>query len=133
MASQWDAWLREHARSGKGGITLAEASRGRKYTLNINFDDDRTGATIAGRVRSSPDAVSTLATFSVSSAYDSGADVTTFTCTLAAGSGANSTGVLPADSDADGLEYFPVEFEMTPEVGDMELLFGALLPVSGRI
>ena len=66
MKSRWDAWLRELARSGKGGVTLDAASRGRTYVLTINLPGDYTAATLAGRVRSSPDAPGDpLATFAI--------------------------------------------------------------------
>ena len=133
MKSRWEAWLRELARSGKGGVTLDAASRGRKYVLTINLPGDYTAATLAGRVRSSPDAPGDpLATFAIGTP-SLAAGVTSFECTLAAGTGAGSTGILPADSDADGREEFPVEFELTPSGGDLELLFGAVLPLTGKI
>lgn len=134
MATQFDVWLREQARTEKGGVVLAAASRGRKYTLPINLPASYQGATLAGRVRAAPDATGDpLATFAVSSPVVA-AGVATFTCTLAEGSGADSTGALPADGDLDGVEYFPVEFELTPDGEDeAELLFAGLLPVSGSI
>lgn len=136
MAGQWDTWLAAQRAAGKGGVVLpVAASRGRKLVLPIVIPGDRTADTLAGRVRASPDATgSPLATFAIGTpSYDAEADKTTFEASLAAGTGANSTGSLPADSDGDGREEFPVEFDLTPAGGDLELLFAAVLPVTGRI
>lgn len=131
MTGQWDAWLRELKRARKGGVRL-HASRGRKHELVINLPGDWTGATLRGEVRASPDAGSVLATYSVTGpVVGSGRSV--FTCSLAAGTGSDSTGVLPPDSDMDGVAEFPVDLLLTPLGGTEELLLGFELSLIGRI
>jgi hypothetical protein len=133
MAGRWDTWLRELASAMKGGIRLPAASRGRLYELAINLPGDFTGATMRAEVHSAPDAAPVLATFAVTGPVVA-AGVSTFTFTLAAGTGANSTGVLPGDDDIDGVEEFPVDFLLNPAGADPEeLLFGAVLPLTGRV
>lgn len=126
-------WLRALAAGGKGGFVLPPASRGRKYVFGFQAAADFTGATMRAEVRAAPDASgSPLASFSVSGPVVA-AGVSTFTLMLAAGSGANSTGALPADTAGEGVIYLPVDVLLTPLGGDEELLFGASLPLIGRI
>lgn len=130
MASRFDTWLRELKRSGKGGVVLDAARRGSIYQLIINFPGDRTADTLRGQVRESPDAPGDpLASFSVSAGtYDGTADVTTFVAAI----GAVATAGLPEDGDLDGVAEFAVDFLI--DDGDIEeLLFGAALPVAGRV
>lgn len=132
MASQWDTWLRALAAAGKGGIRLEGASRGRAFTLLVHLAGSWTGATMRGDVRIRPDAAAALSVFTVTGPVVANG-YSTFTCTLAAGTGANSTGVLPADTDLDGVEEFPFDLLLTPSGGTEELLLGGVLPVTGRI
>lgn len=133
MTTQYTAWLQSLAAANKGPVTLPTATRKLAYSHVIALTGpDYSGATITGQVRSSPDSDTILAAFTIGTlAYSDG--VTTVPISLAAGTGSNSTGVLPADSDLDGVEYFPFDFLMTPSGGAAERLFGGLLPVSGHI
>ncbi len=133
MTTSFDEWLRQLAAGGKGGFVLSPATRGRVYNFAFRAAADFTGATMRAQVRAAPDAAgSPLATFAVTGPVVSGG-FSTFTLTLAAGSGANSTGALPADGSGDGVIHLPVDVLLTPQGGAEELLFGAALPVLGRI
>jgi hypothetical protein len=132
----FEAWLTQLRLAGKGGAKLRGATRGRKYRLELRLDGDFTGAVLRSQIRASPDAAPVLAQFAVTGpTVVTVGPVTTssFVAVLAAGSGANSTGILPADSGGDGYIELPVDFLLTPSGGDEELLFGAVLPLIGRI
>lgn len=131
--SAFDTWLRQLTAAGKGGFALPAATRGRKWAFALRLEYNFTGATIRGQVRAAPDAAGAPLVTLVVSGPVYAAPYTTFTISLAAGSGANSTGILPADSDFDGLVELPLDVLLTPAGGDEELLFGALLPVLGRV
>lgn len=129
MAGQWDAWLRENARSGKGGIRLDAASRGRVLKIIFNLPGDWTGAALRGEIRIAPDAVGDpIAAFAVTGP-EIVAGVSTFTCRLEPADFAD----IPADGDLDGVAEFPVDFLLEPAGGDEETLLAAVLPVTGRI
>lgn len=132
MSDQWTAWKATLAAQQKGPLDLTPATRGQHYEITITYPGDVTTATLAGSVRSSPDSGTALAAFTIGApAFASG--VTTWTVYLVAGTGAGSTGILPADTDGDGVEYFPYDFLITFAGESAERLFGGLLPVSGHI
>ena len=136
MSTSFDTWLQTLAAGSKGGsaISLPLATRGLKWEHDIEIGGDWTGSTLEGSISAAPDAASALATVTVGSlTYDSGDDVTTWSVSLAAGTGSNSTGVLPTDTDGDGVEYLPIAFYMTPSGGSKELLFGAAFPLTGKV
>lgn len=130
-----ESWLQRLKAAGKGGIRLDAnpATRGRAWSMPVVLPADFTGATMRGQIRLEPDAAgAALAEFAVSGPVV--ADGTsTFTLSLDAGTGANSTGILPADADADGAEDFPFDILLPPDGGTEELLVGGILPVVGRI
>jgi hypothetical protein len=128
----FDTWLRELARAGKGPLPLKGATRGLKWERPVELEGDWTGATLTAKVRQYPDAAAVLATCTVSGPVVA-AGVSTWMVSLAAGSGANSTGVLPADADLDGVEYFAFAIHLAPSGGDEDLLLGGALPVIGRV
>lgn len=132
MTTQYTAWLAALAAARKGPVTLPTATRKLAYSQVITLNGDFSTAAITGQIRSAPDSDTILAAFTVGTLSFAGG-LTSFTISLAAGTGANSTGVLPADSDMDGVEYFPFDILMTPSGGAAERLFGGLLPVSGHI
>lgn len=133
MTTQYTAWLQSLAAANKGPVILWPATRKLVYNHVIALTGpDYSGAAFAGQVRSAPDSDAILAAFSIGTITYSGGK-TFVPISLAAGTGSNSTGVLPADSDLDGIEYFPFDFLMTPSGGAAERLFGGLLPVSGHI
>lgn len=139
MPTTFDTWLRELAAAGKGGSALSSvdippATRGMAWSMPILLQGDWTGGTMAASIRSEPDAASVLVTLTVSSAsYDSGTDFTTWTASLASGTGSNSTGALPADTDGDGVETFPISFLLTPSGGTESLLFGGAFTLLGKV
>lgn len=136
MATTFDTWLHTLQAGGKGGasVSLKLATRGLAWEDVIEISGDWSDATIEGSIRAAPDAASALATVTVSAGtYDAGDDVTTFDVSLASGTGSNSTGILPSDSDGDGVEYLPIAFYMTPSGGSKELLFGAAFPLTGKV
>lgn len=132
MSSQWDAWKATLAAQNKGPHDLAPATRGQYYEVAIAYPGDVTTATLTGSVRSSPDSGTALSVFTIGTpAFADG--VTTWIVSLAAGTGAGSTGVLPADTDGNGVEYFLYDFLLQLSGESAERLFGGLLPVSGHI
>lgn len=132
MAGKWDDWLRVLARAGKNAGYLLPAVRGKAWNELVEIEGDWTGATLAGAIRSEPDAGSVLATFTVSGPTVS-AGYSVWEVSLASGAGANSTGALPLDGDADGVEDFPAAFYLTPAGGEQELLFGGVFSVAGLV
>jgi hypothetical protein len=139
MQTAFDDWLQQLAAAGKGGASLTDsevptATRGLAFTYPIVMAGDWTGGTIAASIRATPDAATALVTLTVSSAsYDSVTGYTTWTASLASGTGANSTGALPADTDGDGVETFPISFLFTPSGGTQSLLFGAPFILLGKV
>ena len=139
MSTTFDTWLQQLAAAGKGGSALSAvdippATRGVAWSLPIALQGDWTGATIAASIRATPDAGSALATLTIGSAsYDAGSGFTNWTASLASGTGANSTGVLPADTDGDGVETFPISFFITPSGGTQSLLFGGTFTLLGKV
>jgi len=139
MATSFDEWLQQLAAAGKGGsalslIDLPPATRGLAWSLPILLQGDWTSGAIAAVIRATPDAASALATLTVSSAsYDAVTGFTTWTASLASGTGSNSTGVLPADTDGNGIEAFPISFLITPSGGSQSLLFGGAFTLLGKV
>jgi hypothetical protein len=135
MVNKWATWLSELDRAGKGGVSLRPAIRERSWVLRVSFSGDNSAATFRGEVRISPDTTGDpLAAFSFSTPeYDSELDKTSVSVSLAAGTGANSTGSLPSDDDANGVEEFPFDILMTPSGGAEEVLIAGVLPVLGRV
>ena len=136
MNTSFDTWLQALAAGGKGGagIKLKTATRGLKWEDDIEIAGNWSTATLEGSISASPDAASALATVTIGSpSYDSDDDVTVWTVSLAAGTGSDSTGILPSDTDGDGVEYLPIAFYLTPSGGSKELLFGAAFPLTGKV
>lgn len=138
MSTEFDTWLAELASAGKGGSDLTDsdippATRGLAWSMPIVFAGNWTSATITGTISASPDAASPLATLSFDTAsYDSGLQETTWNASLASGTGSNSTGSLPADTDGDGVERFPLAVYLTPSGGTQMMLFGGLFTLLGK-
>lgn len=139
MKTAFDEWLQQLAAAQKGGAALGgdeipTVTRGELLSYPIMLPGDWTGGTIEAAIRATPDAASTLATLTISAAsYDLTSGYTTWTATLAAGTGSNSTGSLPADTDGDGVEVFPISFFFTPSGGTRQLLFGAPFVLLGKV
>lgn len=136
MATTFDTWLAACAAAGKGGARwIWTAMRGFKYTAVIDLDGDWTGATMAAYVRQQPDAVGDpLVTFSVTGpvvATLGGVTTSAFTFELVAGTGANSTGILPADTDGDAVLDLPLFITITESGGSAELFAGGIMRVMG--
>lgn len=139
MNTTFDTWLRELAAAGKGGSALSAtdipaAIRGEYWPMQIQLSGNWATATLEGQIRSAPDAPSALATVTISAAdYDASAEVTTWTASLASGTGSNSTGNLPADTEGNGEEKFPIAFYITPSGGTRGLLFGGAFTLLGKV
>jgi hypothetical protein len=139
MATTFDDWLRALAAAGKGGSLLSTtdlppATRGLAWSLPIQIQGDYSAATLVGAIRATPDAASALATVAIASpAYNSSTNYTTWTASLASGTGSNSTGALPADTDGNGIEAFPISFLITPSGGTQSLLFGGAFTLLGKV
>lgn len=135
MNTTFDTWLATLAAGGKGGsaISMPLATRGLKWETDVEISGNWSTATLEGSVSSAPDAASPLVTMTVGSAtYSAVDDTTTWTVSLASGTGANSTGILPTDTDGDGVEYLPCAFYLTLSGGSKEMLFGAAFPLTGK-
>ncbi|MDP3550601.1 MAG: hypothetical protein Q8R81_09410 [Novosphingobium sp.] len=135
----FDPWLNE-LRAKQKFVPADEvplAVRGERWDWPLPIEGDWVGSTLVATIRTAPDAGSVLATVAVGSdTYDADADVTTFPLSLASGSGSSpdSTGLLSADSDGDGAEYFPMMVFLTPSGGGVkELLFGCALTLAGKV
>lgn len=139
MPTPFDDWLQQLAAAGKGGSLLTAtdippAVRGNAWSMPIRFAGDWTTGTIAGSLRAAPDAASALAAISFTAgSFDSVTGFTTWTASLASGTGANSTGSLPADTDGDGVEQFPMAVYLTPSGGAQLMLFGGLFTLLGKV
>lgn len=138
MATTFDDWLVAMGAAGKGGDKLAglvtPAIRGLKWTLPVRLQGNYLSATLTGFVLAAPDAASPLATITVGSpTYDSGTGYTSWTASLASGTGANSTGVLPADGEGDGVVSLPAAFHLTPSGGDEDVLFAFEFKLLGKV
>ena len=136
ITTTFDPWLQLLAAGGKGGsaITLPLAIRTLKWEHVLVLDGNWADATLEGSISASPDAASALATVTIGTpAYDSATASTSWTVILAAGTGSNSTGSLPTDTDGDGVEYLPIAFYLTPDGGSKDMLFGAALPLTGKV
>lgn len=138
MKTDFDEWLAVLAADRKGGRDflgiIPGATRGDAWQCLIELPGDFSGATIAGAIRSAPDASGVLASFTVGSGtYSTVTQSTTFAASLASGTGSNSTGVLPADSDGNGYAAFPAAFTITPAGGSAELLFGFAFILRGKV
>lgn len=127
---QFQPWLAALRSAGQLADPIPPATRGLKWEEPIEIEGDWTGAALEGSLRASPDG-SVLATFSLSGPVVADG-VSTWIASLAAGSGSNSTGALPADADADGVERFACMFRLTPSGGDKDLLFGGMFTVLGN-
>lgn len=136
MATEFDSWLRALAATGKGGSALTEidipaAIRGEAWSMPVLLAGDWSAGTLAGAIRATPDAATALATLTVTGGtYDSGTGFTSWTASLASGTGSNSTGSLPADTDGDGVERFPIAFTLTSISGT---LFGGAFTLLGKV
>jgi len=98
----------------------------------LTYPANVTTATLQGSVKSSPDATAELAVFTVGvPVFADG--VTTWEFSLAAGDGVNSTGILPADNDGDGLEILIYDLILTLAGGSAERIAGGLFTVSGFV
>jgi len=126
-------WQDGLAPAKKGPVILQAATRRLAWTTTIRVAGlDYSAAAFVGQVRASPDSGTILASFTFGTPVFAD-DETTVTMSLAAGTGANSTGVLPADADMDGMEYFPFDVLITPSGGTQERFFAGLLPLSGYV
>ena len=132
--SEFDGWLRELSAAGKGGVNarLPDATRGLAWSCPVELPGDWTGAALEGTISASPDAGSALATFTITGPVVAGG-TSTFTLALTSGTGANSTGVLPADGDGDGVAEFPYMLRLTPSGGAKDTLFGGIFPLIGKV
>ena len=133
MATTFDEWLRQLALARKGPLRLPAATRGLSWSEPIRLSGDWTGATLAGAIRIGPDAGgAALASFTVTGPVVADG-YSTFTLSLAAGSGGNSTGVLPADDEFDGIVELPFSLLITPSGGSQQLLVGGVFPLLGKV
>lgn len=135
MNTHFDAWLRECAAAGKGGPDLVwRPTRGTAFSQSLLLQGNWTGATMRAQIEVQPDSPNALATFAVSGPSVTTVDgqtFTRFTFSLAAGSGGNSTGILPADADGDGLVSLALLIWLTPAGGVEDFFAGGIVTVLG--
>lgn len=135
MSTTFDTWLQTLAASNRGGasVSLPIATRGLKWDIDFEYDGSWATATLEGSISASPDGTALAAITVGAAVYNADDDTTTWPVSLAAGSGSNSTGVLPSDTDGDGVEFLPIAFYITPSGGSKELVFGAAFPLTGKV
>jgi hypothetical protein len=129
MATQYTTWLNTLG-SVRADMPVSEQVRGLPVSHVITFPGNVTTATLAGAVKSSPDATAELATFTIGTpAFNSGTGLTSWTVSLSA----SQTLGLPADSDGDGVETFVYDFLLTLSGGPPRRIMAGLFPLSGFV
>ena len=122
MNVQHPEWLKTLGRR-RADLPVSEQVRGQAISHLVRYPGDLTSATLTGTVKSAPDATAALATFTVGTpVFEDGETRWVVSLTGA------QTGALPADSDADGVEYFVYDFLL-----NNARLFGGLFPLSGFV
>lgn len=133
---KWLATLRLNGRAlpSSEAAQVAVAVRGLAWSMSVKIAGNHSTATLAGAIRSAPDAPSALASFTIGSgSFDAGTNKTTWTVSLAAGTGAGSTGSLPASTDGEGVIVLPAMIHITPSGGSEKLLFGFPFTLVGKV
>lgn len=120
-------WLRFLNETGTGPLALY-AVRGDGFSQTVTIDADLTGATIAGSIRSAPDASPALADFTVS-ALTVADGVTTFTISLTI----EQTSTLPEDTAGRGVIELPWALRITMPGFEEALLVGGPFQLAGRV
>lgn len=116
MATTFDPWLRACLAAGQGGPEfLWPHTRGTADSWTLQLEGDWTGATMAGRLRISPDAAGDpVASFAVAPPAVVSIDGETFTnfaFSLSAGT------TFPADNNGDALVELALTTWLTPAGG----------------
>jgi hypothetical protein len=94
----------------------------------LAYPGDVTTATLAGSVKSSPDATAELAVFTIGSPVFANG-VTTWSISLSG----SQTAALPADVDGNGVESFVYDLLLTLPGGTAQRIAGGLFLVSGFV
>ncbi|WP_408585902.1 hypothetical protein [Novosphingobium sp.] len=134
MKTSFDTWLAELAAAGLGGSALTEsdipaATRGIPWSMQVWLAGDFSGYTMSCSISAAPDAASPLTTPTVGTAtYSSSTGYTVWGINL----GGAAVAALPADTDGDGVEAFPMMFRLTPSGGNPFTLFGGAFVVLGK-
>lgn len=123
------SWL---ASLGALRADLPPCVRGLAMSHTLTFPGNVTTATLAGSVKASPDAPTELAVFSMTTPVFADG-VTSWTFNLAAGFGGNSTGILPADTDFDGVTTLIYDLLLTLPGSTAQRIAGGLFTVSGFV
>jgi len=125
MATQYADWLLS---LGKLRADLPPCVRGLAVSHTLTYPGNVTTATLAGSVKSAPDATSELAVFTIGTPVFADG-VTTWAFSL---SGAQTL-ALPADVDGNGTEAFVYDLLLTLSGGGAQRIAGGLFPVSGFV
>jgi len=120
--TQFPSWLKSLG-TRRADLPISEQVRGQPVEHLIRYAGDVTSSALIGSVKASPDATSTLATFTVGAPALVNGE-TRWVVSLTG----TQTGALPADANADGVEFFYYDFLL-----DGKRIFGGLFPLSGFI
>jgi len=130
MKTQFDDWLAQLRRAGKGPVSI-NIDRGLPYSWSFTLRGNFTGSVLASSLRLSPDAGgATLVDFTAASpVYLSSEGETLFNVSLTK----TQTAALPADADGDGLLTLAFDTLLTPSGGTQFRLFGGTATIAGKV
>lgn len=98
----------------------------------VTYPGNVTTGTLTGAIKASPNTEAELVTFTIGTAsYDAGTDKTSWVVSLT-GTQTNGTN-LPISGDGSAVDYFVFDFLFQPSGGDVGLLFGGLVEVTGFV
>lgn len=126
VKTQFPEWLSLLAQASHGPLILPACVRAREYRPVLEIEGDWRSATMAGQVKSAPNAATALATFGFGTGtlfVEAGGTYTRF---ANFGLTATATGALPALPE--GVDAFLFDI-----VANGQRLVGGLLPVSGFV
>lgn len=135
MTAPFPDWLASlgQLRADLTSPQVEPAVRGLAVSHSYQYPGDVTTATLEAQIRSSPDAATALAQFTIGTPVFAN-DVTTWDFSLAAGTGVNATGHsnLVGGSE-DGVDLFLYDILLTLSGEDTRRVAGGLFEISGQI
>lgn len=131
--TQYDNWLAQLARDGRGGGVLPSISRGRSLTLKYSLSvhpilGDFTDGTFSCNIAISPDAPQPLTSFEISTGTPENG-ITPVTLSLPA----SAQSALPPDNDLDGVEPVFYELVYTPNGAGPVAIDGGIIIITGAV
>lgn len=131
--TQYNDWIAQLARDGRGGGVFPSISRGRSLTLKYSLSvhpilGDFTDGTFSCNIAISPDAPEALTSFEVSTGVpENGVTPVTLSLPASAQSG------FPQDDDFDGIERVFYELVYTPNGAGPIAVDGGIINITGAI